>query len=103
MAALERTTLQFGAVLAAHVPLQLVNRRRLRSPDNVERDGLVRVAAEAADFQIAVTRVERPRVGEGCAGPRKPSMRLFRASQASRSASLRASAARSAAARIDAP
>jgi hypothetical protein len=44
-----------------------------------------------------------PSVGEGCAGPLKVSMRLFQASQASLSASLRASAARSAAIRTEVP
>jgi len=68
-----------------------VNGRSLRPPDDVERDGLVRVAAEAADLKIEVARVDR--VAEGCAGPLNASMRLFQASQASLSASLRASAA----------
>src|SRR6202035_2660054 len=40
-----------------------------------------------------------PSAGEGCTGPWNPSMHWFRASQASRSACLRASAARSAEAR----
>jgi hypothetical protein len=105
VAALERTTLLCGAVLAAHVPLQLVYWRCLRAPDDVERNGLVRVAAKAPNFQVAISRIERiaPSVGDGCAGPLKPSIRLFHASTASRSASRRASAARSAAARIEAP
>ncbi|MBV8798918.1 MAG: hypothetical protein JO208_03800 [Alphaproteobacteria bacterium] len=32
--------------------------RRLRPPHDVERDGLVRVAAQTADFQIGVARIE---------------------------------------------
>ena len=32
--------------------------RGLRSPHDVERDGLVRVAAEAADFEIKVASIE---------------------------------------------
>jgi hypothetical protein len=46
------------AVLAAHVPLQFVDRRRLRSTDNVERDRRMGVAAEAPDLKVAVTGVE---------------------------------------------
>ena len=48
----------FGTVLAPHVPLQLMDRRRLRSPHDVEGNCLVRVAAEAADFKIAVTGIK---------------------------------------------
>jgi hypothetical protein len=92
------------AVLAAHVALQLMNRRALRSPHDVERDGLVRVAAEASDFETAVARIDRAAQRRRWLGwPPKPSMRLFHASHANRSACLRASAARSAAARTDAP
>jgi len=36
-----------------------MDRRRLRSPHDVERDGLVRVAAKAFDFEIAKPGVER--------------------------------------------
>jgi hypothetical protein len=75
-----------------------------RSPQDVEGDGLIGVAAEASDFEILVSGIEAPpSVGDGCAGPLKASMRLFHASTASRSASLRASAACSAVARTDAP
>jgi hypothetical protein len=35
------------AILAAHVPLQLIDRCRLRPPHDVERDGLMGIAAEA--------------------------------------------------------
>jgi hypothetical protein len=42
-------------------------------------------------------------VGEGCAGPLYPSMRIFHASHANRSASLRAFFARSADMAIEAP
>jgi len=47
------------AVFAAHVTLELVDRRRLRPAHDVERDRLMRVAAEAADFKVAVAGVER--------------------------------------------
>jgi hypothetical protein len=36
-----------------------VDRRCLRAPHDIERDGLVRVAAEAPDFEIGVPRIER--------------------------------------------
>src|SRR6476660_3449463 len=52
MAALVRIAPDFGALAAAHVALQLMDRRRLRSPHDVERDGLVRVAAKAFHFEI---------------------------------------------------
>ena len=45
-------------VSASHVALKFVDRRGLRSPHDVERDGLVRVAAEAAHFEIEVTAIE---------------------------------------------
>ena len=40
------------AVLAAHVAFQFVDGRGLRPPNDIERDRLVGVAAEAADFKI---------------------------------------------------
>lgn len=46
------------AALAPHVALQLVDRRRLRSPHNIERDGLVGVAAKAFYFEVSVPGVE---------------------------------------------
>src|ERR1700730_9258055 len=47
------------AVLAAHVAFEFMDRRCLRSPHDVERNGLMRVAAKATDFEIAVPGVER--------------------------------------------
>src|SRR5258705_13802879 len=44
----------FGALAAAHVAFEFMDRRRLRSPHDVEGDGLVRVAAKATDFEIAI-------------------------------------------------
>jgi hypothetical protein len=49
----------FAGILAAPVALQLVDRRCLRSPHDVKRDGLVPVAAKATDFTVAVSRNER--------------------------------------------
>jgi hypothetical protein len=46
------------AVLAAQVALQLMDRRVLGAADDVERDGLMCVAAEAPHFEIAKARVE---------------------------------------------
>lgn len=37
-----------------HVAFQFVGRRGLRSSHDVQRHGLVRVAAEAADFEVLV-------------------------------------------------
>jgi hypothetical protein len=59
MAALERIAPHLGAVLASHVAFQLMDRRRLRPPDVIQRDSLMRVAAEAFDFEIEITGVER--------------------------------------------
>jgi hypothetical protein len=58
------------AILAPHVALQLMDRRHLRSPHDVEGNGLMRVAAKAADFKVAIARIERvAERGDGCAGP----------------------------------
>jgi hypothetical protein len=59
MAPLVRIAAYLRAILAPHVALQLVNRRRLRPPHDVERDGLVRVAAKALHLEIRVPGVER--------------------------------------------
>jgi hypothetical protein len=58
--------------------------------------------AETFDFQVKEAGIQRV-AGDGCAGPWKPSMRLFQASHASRSADFRASTARLAAVHTDAP
>jgi hypothetical protein len=42
-------------------------------PDDVERDGLMRLAAKAADFQKTVSCIEAsPSVDDGCAGAESP-------------------------------
>jgi len=46
------------AVLAAHVALELVDRRRLRPSHDVECDGLMGLAAQTADLQKAVAGVQ---------------------------------------------
>ena len=58
MAALERIAAHLGAVFAAHVAFQFMNRRGLWSPHDVQRYGLVGVAAKAADFEISEASVE---------------------------------------------
>ena len=58
MAALVRIAANLRTVPASHVSFQFVDRGGLWPPHDVERDGLVRVAAEAADFEIEVTGVE---------------------------------------------
>ena len=59
MAALIRIAPDFGALEAAHVAFQLMDRRCLRSPHDVEGNGLVRVAAKAFHFEIAKPGVDR--------------------------------------------
>lgn len=59
MAALVGPSLKPRAILAAHVTLQFMDRRRLRPPDDVERDSLMRVATQALHFEIAVSGVDR--------------------------------------------
>ena len=44
--------------LRARIASGTVDGRRLRSAHDVERDGLVRVAAEASHFEIKVTSIE---------------------------------------------
>jgi len=58
MAALVRIAANLRTVPAPHVALQFMDRRGLRSPHDVEGDNLMGVAAEAADFEIAVSRIE---------------------------------------------
>src|SRR4030088_1092986 len=58
VAALIRVAPDLRAILASHVTLQFVDRCRLRPTDNIQRHRLVRIAAEAPDFEIAVARVE---------------------------------------------
>ena len=61
MAALERIAANLRTVPASHVALQLVDRRGLRPPHDVKRDGLMRVAAEAAQEQTFRDRRFGPR------------------------------------------
>ena len=58
MATLVSIAAHLGAVLAAHVAFQFVDRRGLGSAHNVQGDGLMRIAAEAPDFETEKTRVE---------------------------------------------
>jgi hypothetical protein len=54
VAPLERTTPDLRTVAAPHVAFQFMDRRRLRSPHDVEGNGLMRVAAKPFHFEIAV-------------------------------------------------
>jgi hypothetical protein len=47
------------AVLAPHVSLQLMDWRALPPANDVERHRLMSIAAEAADFEIEVPRIQR--------------------------------------------
>jgi hypothetical protein len=81
-----------------------MDRRRLRPPDDVQWDGLVGVAAEAPHFEVVVASIQRVPEGRGwLRWTLVASMRWFQATQARLSASLPASLARSAEARIELP
>jgi hypothetical protein len=81
-----------------------MDRCGLWTADNIERHRLMRVASEAANLKVAVARVEGiAERGRRLRRPLKPSIRWFQATQASLSASLRASFARCAEARIELP
>jgi hypothetical protein len=83
VASLIRMATHLRTIRAPHVPLKLMDRCCLGPADHVERHGLMRVTSEAPHFEIRYPAFNAsPSVGEGCAGPRKPSMRLFHASQA---------------------
>jgi DNA invertase Pin-like site-specific DNA recombinase len=45
------------AILAAHIPLQFVDERRLWPTDDVQRHGLVGVAAETTDLKVEIFRI----------------------------------------------
>lgn len=58
------------AILEAHVALQFMDRRRLRTTHYVEGDGLMGVAAKAFDFEIEKPALSpSPNAGDGRAGP----------------------------------
>lgn len=65
MASLERSAASLGTLAAAHVALKLVNWCSFLPPDDVERDCLVRVAAEALHLEIAIAGVEGVTEGGG--------------------------------------
>lgn len=102
MAPLVRIATHLRTVLAAHVPLKLVDRCCFRSADHIECNGLVRVATEAPHFEIEVARVQRVTQCRRWLR-RSTEAEHALASHAGLSACLRASLARSAAARTDAP
>jgi hypothetical protein len=60
MAPLVRIAAHLRTILAAHVPLKLVDRCYLRPANHIERNGLVCVATEAPHFEIEVRRVHPP-------------------------------------------
>jgi hypothetical protein len=59
MASLVSIAPDFRTLAAAHVAFQFMDRRHLRSPHDVEGNGLVRVAAKAFHFEVAVPGIER--------------------------------------------
>jgi hypothetical protein len=59
MTALVRKAPKLRAVPTSHVSLQLMDRRALGPTDDVQRDSLMRVAAEAPNFKVDVTSIER--------------------------------------------
>jgi hypothetical protein len=82
-----------------------VDRCRLRSPHDVEGATVCCVSQpRQRTSRLPYPALSAsPTIGDGCAGPRSPSMRLFHASQARPSASLRTAAARHSAARTPLP
>src|SRR3984885_7516856 len=58
MAALIGIAADLRAILAAHVTFQFVDRRCLRSANNVERHGLMGVTAEATDLKVEISGVQ---------------------------------------------
>jgi hypothetical protein len=104
MAALVGVAPNLRAVLATHVSLQFVDRGRLRPADDVQRHGLMGVAPEAADLKIEIPCVQSvAEAGRGLSRSFESDMRWFQATHARRSASFRASAARSAECRTELP
>jgi len=59
MAPLVSIATDFGTLATAHVAFEFVDRRCLRSPHDVEGNGLMGVAAKAFHFEIAITGVQR--------------------------------------------
>ena len=45
------------AILASHISFEFVDRRMLRSANEVECDGLIGVASQAANFEVAIASV----------------------------------------------
>jgi hypothetical protein len=58
MAALERIAPDGRAVLAAHIALKFMDRSRFRSAEDVQRNGLMGIAAQTLHLQIAVSGIE---------------------------------------------
>jgi hypothetical protein len=57
LAALVRVPPDLRAILVAHVPLQFVDGRCLRSADDVQRHRLMGIAAEAPDLKVEISSV----------------------------------------------
>jgi hypothetical protein len=56
----------FGALAATHIAFEFMDRRCLRSPHDVEGNGLMRVAAKAFHFEMAIAFIDSsPSVGDG--------------------------------------
>src|ERR1700761_7740667 len=58
VASFVRIASYFRTVLAPHVSLKLIDRRRLWPADHIERNGLMRVATKAANFEIEIPSVQ---------------------------------------------
>src|SRR5215831_18829178 len=59
MATLVRIAAHLRAILASHVALKLVDRRRFRSAHDVERDGLIGIATKTSDLAKAICSAHR--------------------------------------------
>src|ERR1700735_2330267 len=91
MAALVWIASNLRAVLTPHVTFQFVDGCGFRPADDIQRLRLMPIAAKAADLKVEISGVKAsPSDGDGWAGPLKPSLHWFQASQASRSATLSA-------------
>ena len=58
MAALVGIAADLRAILAAHIPFQFMDRRRLRPTDNIQCHRLVGVTAQAADLKVEIPYVD---------------------------------------------
>jgi hypothetical protein len=103
MAALIGMASNLQTILAAHVAFQFVDRGRLCPAHNVQRHGLMSVAAETADLKVEISGVEGVAERQGRLGWAFVSEHALIPSLAGEPVSFVARLARSAEARMEAP